>query len=164
MAAVARPLDWPPADRLVNYWRTKTGNFQVDKTGGGLTLIRNLRRGQVVGLLLDQGMDYYNGLWVDFFGRPACTSHAVAKLARASGAAVVCGYLRRAPDGKFDLHYRPVVPLADSGDPTRDDWENTQRYTREIEEFVREVPEQWFWVHNRWKHRPCSDWPREQGS
>lgn len=162
MAAVFRPLDWQPADRLVNQWRTKTGNRQVDKNRG-FSLIRELKRGGVVGILLDQGMDYYNGVWVDFFGRPACTSYAVARLARATGAQVLGGFLRRAADGKFDLHYLPVVPLADSGDPTKDDWENTQRFTKEIERFVREAPEQWFWVHNRWKHKPCSVWPKEGG-
>lgn len=114
-----------------------------------------------MGILLDQSMDWYDGIWVDFFGRAACTSNGMAGLAMATGAAVIPAYCLRAADGKFDLYFESVVQTVNTGDKRQDEWDNTQNYTKVLERMIRRHPEQWLWAHRRWKHRPCCPWPRE---
>lgn len=159
---VARPIDWPPADRLVNQWRTKTGATMVPKAGSMRRLLAHARAGGVTGILLDQNVDWYDGVWVDFFGRPACTNKGLALLARKTGAAVYPGWCWRADDGMLEIHLAPEVPTRRTRDKTQDVWENTQRYTRALEDIIRRRPEQWFWVHQRWKTRPWQPWPRRK--
>lgn len=161
MTAVAKVLDWEPANAVVNAWRTKTGNVIVDHRRSGMALVRTLARKEVVGILLDQGMDWYGGVWVDFFGRPACTSHGMAQLAMRSGAPVVPAYCLPGDDGFFHLHFLPRLPTIDTGDRRQDEWDNTQQYTKVLEEIIRINPGQWLWSHRRWKHRPYCPWPRE---
>jgi KDO2-lipid IV(A) lauroyltransferase len=160
---VARPIDWPPADRLVNGWRTKGGGDIVPKARSARALLQALRQNRVLGLLLDQNVDWYDGQWVDFFGRPACTNKGMALLARSTGAPVVPFYNWRAGDGKFDLYFGAEVPLVKTADKTQDVWENTQNYTRVLEDIIRQNPAQWFWLHQRWKTKPFQPWPRERG-
>ncbi len=133
---VARPLDWPPADRLVNAWRERTGSQVVPKANSGRRLYKHLRRGGSAGILLDQNVDWYDGVWVEFFGRPACTNKGLALLHHATGAAVLPFYCFRAPDGKFDLYVEPEIPLVDTGDKTQDVWDNTKNYTRALERII----------------------------
>jgi len=157
---VVRPLDWAPADRLVNQWRTKSGHVMADKAGSARRLLSHIRKQGVVGILLDQNVDWYDGVWVDFFGRPACTNKGLALLALATEAPVVLFYSRRSPDGYFDLYLGPEVPLVRMGDKTKDVWQNTQNYTKALENVIRQCPEQWFWLHQRWKTKPYHPWPR----
>jgi len=161
-AVVARPIDWPPADRLVNRWRSKTGHKVVPKTASARRILRLLRQGHAIGVLLDQNVDWYDGQWVEFFGRQACTNKGLALLARATGAPVLPFYCFRAPDGRFEVCFGPEVELVKTGDKTKDVWQNTQNYTRALEEIIRQHPEQWFWLHQRWKTRPYHLWPRER--
>lgn len=159
---VGRPLDWPPADALVNYWRTKTGNEVIPKARSARQVLRALRRNKLVGLLLDQNVDWYDGQWVDFFGRPACTNQGLALLAMATGAPVLTYHNFRASDGHFDVYFGQALPLFKTGDKTQDVWDNTQLYTKALEEIIRQRPEQWFWMHQRWKTKPFHPWPREE--
>ena len=161
-ALVARPIDWPPADRLVNFWRTKSGHKTVPKAGSARTLLRALKQGRVVALLLDQNVDWYDGEWVDFFGRPACSNKGLALLARATGTPVVPFHSVRAKDGKLDVYFGEEVPLVKTDDKTMDIWNNTQNYTRVLEDIIRQNPEQWFWLHQRWKTKPFHPWPRQK--
>ncbi|MCF8031754.1 MAG: lysophospholipid acyltransferase family protein [Desulfarculaceae bacterium] len=159
---VARPIDWPPADRLVNGWRTKgSGSEVVPKSRSARILLRGLKDNRMLGLLLDQNVDWYDGEWVDFFGRPACTNKGMALLARTTEAPVLPFYNWRAQDGKFEVHFGSEIPLVKTSDKTRDTWDNTQNYTRVLEEIIRQNPSQWFWLHQRWKTRPFHTWPRE---
>ncbi len=158
---VARPIDWPPADRMVNQWRTRTGHEVVPKAGSARRILGQLKKGGAVGVLLDQNVDWYDGEWVDFFGRPACTNKGLALLAMRTGCPVFPFHSFRADDGVFDLYFGPRVELVDSGDKTQDVWENTQRFTKVLEEIIRRRPEQWFWLHQRWKTKPFHPWPRQ---
>ncbi|KIX12926.1 lysophospholipid acyltransferase family protein [Dethiosulfatarculus sandiegensis] len=160
-AVVARPIDWPPADRLVNSWRTKTGHEVVPKANSARRILRGLMKKEAIGVLLDQNVDWYDGEWVDFFGRPACTNKGLALLALRTKAPVVPFYCHRADDGLFDVYFGEEVPLVKTGDKTKDVWQNTQNYTKVLEGIIRQKPEQWFWLHQRWKTRPYHKWPRE---
>lgn len=160
---VARPIDWPPADELVNQWRTRSGHVIVPKDSSARRILAWLRRERrPVGILLDQNVDWYEGPWVEFFGRPACTNKGLALLALATRAPVLPFYCFRAEDGSFDVYIDPEIPLVRSGDKLQDVWQNTQNYTRALEEIIRRRPEQWFWIHQRWKTRPYQPWPRER--
>ena len=159
---VARPLDFPPADKLVNLWRQKGGNEVVPKARSARRLLKELRNMGLAGILLDQNVDWYDGEWVDFFGRPACSNKGLALLAMAKKAPVLPVYLQRCEDGCFDLYVDPPVELVDTGDKLQDIWDNTQNYTAALERAIRRKPEQWFWLHQRWKTRPYQPWPREK--
>jgi len=159
---VARPIDWAPADRLVNAWRVKAGGSEVvPKSRSARALLKGLKQNRMLGLLLDQNVDWYDGEWVDFFGRPACTNKGMALLARATGAPVIPYYNWRGEDGKFDVYFDPEVPLIKTADKTQDIWDNTQSYTKVLENIIRQNPSQWFWLHQRWKTKPFHAWPRE---
>jgi Kdo2-lipid IVA lauroyltransferase/acyltransferase len=160
-SAVVRPIDWKPADRLVTGWRTKSGAEVVPKSRSARALLKALKEGKLLGLLLDQNVDWYDGEWVNFFGRPACTNKGLALLARHTEAPVVSFYNRRADDGMFDVYFGPEIPLVKTGDKTKDIWDNTQNYTKVLEDIIRQKPEQWFWMHQRWKTKPYRYWPRE---
>ncbi|MGD9124567.1 MAG: lysophospholipid acyltransferase family protein [Desulfarculaceae bacterium] len=162
LCVVARPLDWPPADQMVNHWRTKTGHQIVPKANSARKLLRTLQNKGQAAVLLDQNVDWYDGVWVDFFGRPACTNKGLALLALHTGAPVVPGYALRADDGFFDVFIEPEIPLVKTGDKTKDVWQNTQNYTSALERIIRQKPEQWFWMHQRWKTKPYHLWPRER--
>jgi KDO2-lipid IV(A) lauroyltransferase len=160
-AVVARPLDFAPAEKLVTCWRSKSGNAIIPKLRSARALLRVLKNQGVAALLLDQNVDWYDGEWVDFFGRPACSNKGMALLARAYDAPVIPAYLHRAPDGKFDLRIEPPIPVVKTSDKTKDVWQNTQNYTKALENAIRRYPEQWFWLHQRWKTKPYQDWPRK---
>ena len=159
-AVVARPLDFGPAERLVNAWRCKTGNQVVPKKRSARALIRILKDQGVAALLLDQNVDWYDGEWVDFLGRPACSNKGMALLAKGYRAPVLPAYIQRGDDGVFDLYIEPEIPLVDTGDKLQDLWDNTQNYTKALERAIRKKPAQWFWVHRRWKTKPYQEWPR----
>ena len=161
---VGRPLDFAPADRLVNSFRQRGGNQVVPKARSFRPLLRRLRQGGLVGILGDQNVDWYDGVWVDFFGRPACTNKGMALLSMASGAPVVPVHNFRMKNGRFQTIYGPEIPPAESGDKTQDIWDNTQAYTKAIEDMIRRDPAQWLWAHKRWKTKPQQPWPREKDS
>ncbi len=160
--AVYKPLKWQPADRLLYGWRALGGNILLDRAGSLEALLKHLGQNGTVLILLDQGADWYEGVWVKFFGRDACTAKGMARLVAATGAAVVPMYLARAQGGMFDLHLEPAVPPANTGSKLQDEWQNTQNYTRALEEIIRRHPEQWFWQHRRWKFINHCPWPREE--
>ena len=95
------------------------------------------------------------GVFVDFFGKSACTTTGLARVALHTGAAVVPGYAYWDESiQKYRLRFEPPVELIRTGDPERDVFENTQRFTKVIEEIIRKHPDQWVWIHQRWKNRP----------
>jgi KDO2-lipid IV(A) lauroyltransferase len=109
---------------------------------------------------MDTNMTPPQGVFVPFFGVEACTASGLARVALRTGAAVLPGFLVwEAGEGRYVLHFGPEIPLLETGDDERDILENTARATAAIEGFVRRYPEQWLWVHRRWKTRPEGEAP-----
>ena len=154
MQIVYRPLDSPVMDNLLGWSRTKHGNSLIPKGGSGKRIIRLLRENNPIGILSDQNVDKNEGVFVDFFGRPACTSVGTAVLALQSGAPVIPAFMPRMPDGRYKLIILPAVEISRSDDYESDLLVNTQRFTKVVEEMVRRYPDQWFWIHQRWKTKP----------
>jgi Kdo2-lipid IVA lauroyltransferase/acyltransferase len=152
---VARPLDNVYLDRLVRRYRTMHGNTVVDKDDFARGILSAMKAGQTVGILMDTNMTPPQGVFVDFFGIPACTASGLARIALRTGAAVVPGFtiwdrtLR-----KYRLRFDPAVKLIRTGNADADTLANTARFTSIIENYVRQYPDQWLWVHRRWKTRP----------
>jgi len=152
---MARPLDNQRLDALVNKYRCASGNEPIFKNESARVMLRILKDGGTVGILADQNTMPEEGVFVDFFGTPACTTTGLARVALHTDAAVVPGYAYwDAGVGKYRLRFEPVVELSRSGDTERDVLVNTQKFAKVIEEIVRKYPKQWVWVHARWKTRP----------
>jgi len=152
---VMRPLDNIYLDRLVRQYRTMHGNTMVEKDDFVRGLLAAVKAGETVGILMDTNMTPPQGVFVDFFGIPACTASGLARIALRTDAAVVPGFtIWDASLGKYRLRFDPAVPLIRSGDDDADAVANTARFTRIIEDYVRQYPDQWLWVHRRWKTRP----------
>jgi KDO2-lipid IV(A) lauroyltransferase len=152
---MARPLDNARVDNLVNRYRCLSGNKPIFKNESARALLKILRESGTVGILADQNTMPEEGVFVDFFGKSACTTTGIARVALHTGAAVVPGYAYwDASIGKYRLRFEPPVELVRTGNTERDIFVNTQKFTKVIEEIVRKHPEQWVWVHARWKMRP----------
>lgn len=155
-----RPLDYKPLDRFFRDLRSRFGATPISTRRSAREVIRALKRGEVVGILMDQNVDWYEGVFVEFFGRRAATNKGFALLALKTGAPVLPAYLIREAQG-YRVAIWPEIPLIRTGDRTKDIEANTQQYNDAIERFVRRHPDQWFWVHQRWKTRPYQPWPRQ---
>jgi Kdo2-lipid IVA lauroyltransferase/acyltransferase len=157
---MARPLDNQPLDALVNRYRGLSGNKPIYKNEAARMMLRVLKDAGTVGILADQNTMPDEGVFVDFFGVPACTTTGIARVALHTDAAVVPGYafwdenLR-----KYRLRFEPPVELVRTGDTERDVLENTQRFAKVLEEIIRKYPGQWVWIHARWKNRPKGEAP-----
>jgi KDO2-lipid IV(A) lauroyltransferase len=152
---VMRPLDNPYLDALVRRYRTLHGNTPILKHDPARELLRAIKQGSTVGILMDTNMTPPEGVFVDFFGMPACTASGLARIALRTDAAVVPGFTLWDPVlRKYRLRFDPPVPLVRTGNNEQDILANTQRFTKVIEDFVRRYPDQWLWVHRRWKTRP----------
>jgi KDO2-lipid IV(A) lauroyltransferase len=153
LSVVVRPLDNPYLDSVIARARQRSGLRAISKREAVQGVREALARGECIGILLDQdaGRD---GVFVPFLGRPASTSRALAVLALKTRAPVVPAFIHRLPDGGHELVLDPEIPLAITGDLDHDIDVNTARFTEAIERHVRAHPEQWFWVHRRWKSQP----------
>jgi Kdo2-lipid IVA lauroyltransferase/acyltransferase len=152
---MARPIDNWRVDRLVNAYRCRSGNVPIFKNESARTLLKILREAGTVGILADQNTMPEEGVFVDFFGKSACTTTGVARVALHTDAAVVPGYAVWDADmQKYRLRFEPPVELIRTSDADKDIFENTQRFAKVIEGIIRKYPEQWVWVHARWKTRP----------
>lgn len=160
MTMVIRRLDNPRVDQLVNGIRCLHGNRVVHKDDFARGLLSAMRRGDTVGILMDTNMTPPQGVFVPFFGVQACTASGLARVALRTGAAVLPGFLLWEPrEAKYVLHFGPEISLVRSGNDDADAEENTARFTAAIEAFVRRHPDQWLWVHRRWKTRPAGEDP-----
>jgi KDO2-lipid IV(A) lauroyltransferase len=147
-------------DALINSYRMLSGNMPIEKNQSARAVLRVLSDGGTVGILADQNTMPEEGVFVDFFGIPACTTTGIARMALHTGAAVVPGYiLWDAALGKYRLRFDPPLDLARTENLEQDIRENTARFTRVIEDYVRRYPDQWVWVHKRWKTRPPGERP-----
>lgn len=152
---VMRPMDNPYLDRLIQSYRTMHGNKTVGKDDFVRGLLAAMKCGETVGILMDTNMTPPQGVFVDFFGIPACTASGLARIALRTDAAVVPGFtIWDESLGKYRLRFDPALELLRTSDLEADIVANTQQFTKVIEDYVRKYPEQWLWVHRRWKTRP----------
>jgi len=152
---VMRPMDNLYLDRLIQSYRTMHGNKTVGKDDFVRGLLGAMKCGETVGILMDTNMTPPQGVFVNFFGIPACTASGLARIALRTDAAVVPGFtIWDESLGKYRLRFDPALELIRTGDLEADIVANTQQFTKVIEDYVRKYPDQWLWVHRRWKTRP----------
>ncbi len=160
MYVLMRGMDNEYLGRLILRYRTMHGNKAVDKDDFVRGLLSAMKAGEVVGILMDTNMTPPQGIFVDFFGIRACTAAGPARIALRTDAAVVPTFtIWDAALGKYRLRFDPAVELVRTGDLEADIKTNTQKFTSVIEDYVRKYPEQWLWVHRRWKTRPPGEAP-----
>ncbi|MBU4344889.1 MAG: lysophospholipid acyltransferase family protein [Desulfobacteraceae bacterium] len=155
-----RPLDFLILNTIFINTRTRFGAKLIPTRHSMRKILSRLKKDEGVVILLDQNVDWYEGVFVDFFGDRACTNKGLALLALKTEAPVVPVFLVREGLG-FKAEFCREAPLIKTGDKTKDVEENTQQYNRIIEDFIRQYPDQWFWLHQRWKTKPFAPWPRK---
>jgi KDO2-lipid IV(A) lauroyltransferase len=154
MHVVVRPLDNPRIDAFIERRRSLSGNHIIEKKNAAREILRALQAGDAVGILIDQNTAPEEGVFVDFFGTKACANAGFAKLAHHSGAAVVPGYaLWSEQENRYVLHFDPEIEM--TGDVSAD----TQRIHSHLEQVIRRNPDQYLWIHRRWKTRPPGEPP-----
>lgn len=154
MNVMVRPLDNPDVDGLVETRRQLSGNKLIVKRDSALAVVRALKNNEAVGMLIDQNTAAAEGVFVDFFGKQACASVAFAKLAARAGAAVIPGFaFWHEREHRYVLRFYPDIQI--SGDAQAD----TQRIHHFFEQVIRQYPDQWMWIHRRWKTRPEGEPP-----
>lgn len=154
MHIVVRPLDNPRIDAFVEHYRALSGNHIIEKKDAARGILKALKSGDAVGILIDQNTTLDQGVFIEFFGTKACAGTAFAKLAHHSGAAVVPGFaLWSAEEQRYILRFYPELEM--TGDVTQD----TQRIHSQLESVIRQYPDQWLWIHRRWKTRPPGEPP-----
>jgi len=155
MGMVIRRLDNPLVDSFVNRIRCLHGNRVVHKDDFARGLIASMRAGETVGILMDTNMTPPQGVFVPFFGIEACTASGMARIAMKTGAAVVPGFLLwEERDHKYVLRFGEALNLIRTADSEADATANTALFTAVLERYIRDYPEQWLWMHRRWKTRP----------
>jgi len=158
MGMVIRRLDNRPLDDFVNGIRCLHGNNVLHKDDFGRGLLLAMRAGETVGILMDTNMTPPQGAFVKFFGRDACTATGLAHVARKTGAAVLPGFMVwEAAERKYVLHFGPEIAIPNTDDAQADILAGTQMCTAAIEEWIRRYPDQWLWIHRRWKTRPAGE-------
>ena len=148
---IYRTLDNTLLDRLVLTVRSSTGNKPLPKQQAMRKILRTLKNNGVVGILIDQNWSWQEGVFVDFFGRPACTTDGLALLALHTEAPVIPAFMVRLENGRYRLVLGEEVKIINTDQREQDVLINTQNFTRIIEEMIRKYPDQWLWVHQRWK-------------
>jgi Kdo2-lipid IVA lauroyltransferase/acyltransferase len=152
---LVRPIANRRVDALINHYRCLSGNQPIQKNKSARSILRILADGGTVGILSDHNTVLEESVFVDFFGIPASTTSGLARIALRTDAAVVPGFLSwDSARRKYRLRFEPAIELARTGDEESDVRENTARFTKTIEDYVRVYPDQWLWVHKRWKTRP----------
>jgi len=155
---LVRPIANRRVDALINEYRCLSGNRPIEKNRSARAILKVLGDGGTVGILSDHNSSIEEGVFVPFFGVLASTTSGLARIALRTDAAVLPGFLSW-DDAlrKYRLRFEPAVALARSGDEEADVVENTARFTQVIEAYVRAHPDQWLWVHKRWKTRPAGE-------
>ncbi|MGB6198215.1 MAG: lysophospholipid acyltransferase family protein [Candidatus Acidiferrales bacterium] len=155
---LVRAVDNSRVDALVERYRCLSGNTPIEKGGAARAVLRVLRANGVVGILADHNASRLEGVFVNFFGVPACTTAGLARFALHTGAAVVPAFVRWDPAiHKYRLAYQSALTLVRTGDEAADVVANTQLFMDIVEAHVRRYPDQWLWVHRRWRERPAGE-------
>jgi KDO2-lipid IV(A) lauroyltransferase len=152
---VVRPIDNRRVEELVSSYRTLSGNVPIQRKQAARDILKALRQNEAVGILFDQNTTRSEGVFAEFFGIPAATTPSIALFALRAGAAVIPGFLIWDETlKKHRLRLDPPVQLIETGDLSRDVLENTKKFNKILEGYVRKYPDQWLWIHRRWKTRP----------
>ena len=158
MSMIARPLDNRRLDAFVNGIRCLHGNLVLPKDDFARGLLTAMRKGETVGILMDTNMTPPQGVFVNFFGRQACTASGVARVALKTSAAVLPGFMVwEEAEGRYVLHFGPQLVFERSADTEADIVAATQLCTSVLETWIRRYPDQWLWIHRRWKTRPAGE-------
>ena len=158
MGMVIRRLDNRLLDEYVNGIRCLHGNLVLPKDDFARGLLTAMRKGETVGILMDTNMTPPQGVFVNFFGRQACTASGVARVALKTGAAVLPGFMVwEEAEGRYVLHFGPQLVFERSADTEADIVAATQLCTSVLETWIRRYPDQWLWIHRRWKTRPAGE-------
>jgi Kdo2-lipid IVA lauroyltransferase/acyltransferase len=159
LCAVATPQHAPAVDRLINAIRTRSGMEIIPKKNSIKKMISEIRQNKMVGILLDLNTKWEQGVFVDFLGRPSCTNKGLALIALKMDTPVIPVFSVREEDGLYHILMGEEVKLIRTGDRTIDIEENTALFTRIIEAQVKRYPDQWLWIHRRWKTLPYCPLP-----
>lgn len=152
---IVRRIDNPLVEALVEKMRTRFGSRTVDKKTSAREMFRLLRSGEILGIVADLNVQPHEGVFVDFFGVPAATTNGIAKLALRTNAVVLPAFAIWSEEKqKYLMTVNPPVEIEKTNDDARDVRELTQKITKVIEDVIRRHPEQWLWIHKRWKTRP----------
>jgi len=155
MSVIVRPIDNPKIEEMVDRYRTRTGNRTLDKFSAARSMVKTLRSGEFLGLLFDLNALENEAIFVNFFGVPASTNFMTAKLALRSDVPIIPVF---APwdktRQKFLLQVNEPIKFESSDDQEADVRELTTRLTQHFEDQIRRYPDQWLWIHKRWKTRP----------
>lgn len=150
-----RVFDSPLLERAITGVRASYGNISLSKYNAMRPMIRLLKNGATINILIDQNVTEYEGVFVDFFGRKACTTPGLALLALHTRTPVLPAFTRRLPDGRYLLEIGKKIEIVRSGNRDADVLINTQNFTKIIEDKIRQYPAQWLWLHQRWKTKLC---------
>ena len=154
LTAVVRPMKNPLADKIIND-RRKCGGLEVmGHRNSTRTILQKLSRGEVVGILLDQSASRRESVFIPFLGRPTTVNFGLALLAARTGAPVLPVFPVREEDDRHVVRVGKRIEMVQRSDRQEELGVNTARITAVLEGHIRRFPEQWFWVHNRWKHSP----------
>lgn len=153
LAVVARELSQPWLRPLARRLRQRWGNVMINKQKGLREILTHLQHNGIVGIVMDQNTATAEGLLVDFFGKPARTTPVAAILARRRGVPVLPAFSRRLPDGRHLLAILPCLPMERTDDVEADIRRHLQAQSLAVEAWVRAAPEQWLWLHRRWKNQ-----------
>lgn len=154
LSFITRPLDNLPLERHLLRIRESKGNQVIGKKNSVRQILRTLKSGGSVGILMDQNTSLQEGMFIDFFGLPAATSSSVALLALRTDAPILPGYLTPLCKGRYKIKFLPPLEVIRTGDRNRDLEVNTRKINEVLEGIIREQPESWLWGHKRWKYQP----------
>ena len=158
MGMVIRRLDNRRLDEFVNGIRCLHGNRVLHKDDFARDLLRAMRAGDTVGILMDTNMTPPQGVFAEFFGIPACTASGLARVALKTGAAVLPGFALWEPaERQYVLHFGPELVFKRTDDAEADILAATQQCNDALEAWIRRYPDQWLWIHRRWKTRPAGE-------
>jgi Kdo2-lipid IVA lauroyltransferase/acyltransferase len=155
---LVRRIENPAIERLIEETRTRFGNRTIDKRGAARSMLTTLRTGGMLGLAVDINVVRDKGIFVDFFGVPASTTFMAAKLALRTGSLIVPVFApweeRRQ---RFVISIGAPLTIERSGDEKKDIRQLTSKFTKVVEDCVRRHPDQWLWIHKRWRTRPVGE-------
>ena len=154
LSVVGRELYDPRLDRLLVENRENVGLENIPSSAGVKPILKALRAGKILGVLADQDSSRVRGVFVNFFGRPARTPVGPALLAYKTGSPIVPMAIVRKNDNKYKIIVKPPVELSFSENREKDIADITQKCTQVLESIIREHPDQWLWMHDRWKSKP----------